>query len=431
MKLYNIILADAGENKLNSKTAKPLFRICSKPIIEYVLDAASSLDAENTIIFASASAAELSEYFGNSFEIVSEEKLLIEAVSKLPNGSAVAVLSGSAPLIGSETLKDAFTAHSAELRRLTIVSEESETGIREKLFGEANSIKKSADIYFFDTDALKQVLASRKTISDSKHTVFDEAAKQIAADSIRIEAHTAHIGELFEVTDRAGLSAVGKIVNHRNIEKIMDGGVTVIAPDNTYIDTDVEVGRDTVIYPGCFLEGNTKIGEACVIGPDTTLRNSIVGNATTVERSVLTDSAVGDNTAVGPFAYLRPNSKVGSNVKIGDFVEVKNSRIDDGTKVSHLTYVGDSDVGKRVNFGCGTVTVNYDGINKHRTVIGDDAFIGCNTNLVAPVTVCEGAYTAAGSTITDEVPENALAIARSRQTNKENWVTENGKRKNK
>ncbi len=425
MKLYNIILADYGENRMNSKIAKPLCRICSKPLIEYVTEAAETLNAEETVIFASSSAAELTEYFGGKFEIISEEILLLNKISSLPSGTVTAVFCGNTPLITAETLKNAFAAHVEKRRKLTIVSEESEASFDKR----GCKRLESAAVYFFDSDALKQA-TNQNGISESEYSVFDKAAETISADGIEIEKHTAYRKELFAVNNRAELSAAGKILNRKNIEKIMNGGVTVIDPENTYIDADVEVGRDTVIYPGCFLEGATKIGEDCIIGPETTLRNSIVGNATTVERSVLTDSAVGDNTNVGPFAYLRPNSSVGNNVKIGDFVEIKNSRIDNGTKVSHLTYVGDSDVGKRVNFGCGTVTVNYDGINKHRTTIGDDAFIGCNTNLVAPVTVCDGAYTAAGSTITDEVPENALAIARSRQTNKENWVTKNGKRKN-
>ena len=147
-----------------------------------------------------------------------------------------------------------------------------------------------------------------------------------------------------------------------------------------------------------------------------------------MQYSVAVDSVVGDNTNVGPFAYIRPNSRIGNNIKIGDFVEIKNAVIDDGTKVAHLTYVGDADVGKRVNFGCGTVVVNYDGISKHRTTIEDDCFIGCNSNLVSPVTIEKGAYTAAGSTITDRVPENALAIARARQVNKDGWVEKNRKK---
>ena len=193
-------------------------------------------------------------------------------------------------------------------------------------------------------------------------------------------------------------------------------------PSQTYIGDFVKIGRDTIIHPGTILEGSTEIGENCEIGPYSRLTNMVVGNGTSVQFSTALDSYVGNGTKVGPYAYIRPNSKIGDNIKVGDFVEVKNSVIGDGTKISHLTYVGDSDVGKNINFGCGTVTVNYDGKKKFRTVIEDNVFIGCNANLVAPVTLKEGSYVAAGSTVTKDVPEGSLAVARSRQQNIEGWT---------
>jgi bifunctional UDP-N-acetylglucosamine pyrophosphorylase/glucosamine-1-phosphate N-acetyltransferase len=195
----------------------------------------------------------------------------------------------------------------------------------------------------------------------------------------------------------------------------------MIDPSTVWISQDVEIGVDTLLYPGVMLEGSTKIGAGCVIGPNTRIIDSQIGDFVEVSYSVIVSSTVGKHSSVGPFAYMRPSSEVGEHCKVGDFVEVKNSTIGDYTKASHLTYIGDSDVGSHVNFGCGTVTVNYDGEKKHRTVIKDGAFIGCNTNLVAPVVVEAGAYTAAGSTITSPVPENGLAIARARQVNKEGW----------
>lgn len=212
----------------------------------------------------------------------------------------------------------------------------------------------------------------------------------------------------------------------KTVKKHMKNGVVFIDPDNTYIDDEVIIGKGTVIYPCTFLRGKTVIAENCVIGPSTTVENSEIGEGTEVINSVVTGSKIASKTSVGPFAYVRPGSVIGSDVKIGDFVEIKNSAIGDGTKVSHLTYVGDSDVGSGVNFGCGTVTVNYDGINKHRTVIGDDAFIGCNTNLVAPVTVENNSFIAAGSTITDDVEAYSLAIARARQVEKKGWAKNAG-----
>lgn len=204
--------------------------------------------------------------------------------------------------------------------------------------------------------------------------------------------------------------------------RLLEGGVRILDPNTCYVGPRVKVGKDTVILPGTILRGETVIGTGCELGPNAMVRDCTVGDNVVVNASQINESTVDAGTKIGPFAYIRPNCHVGANVKVGDFVELKNSTIGDGTKISHLTYVGDSDVGCRVNFGCGTVTVNYDGISKYRTTIGDDAFIGCNTNLVAPVRVGDGAYTAAGSTITDEVPADSLAIARPRQTVKKQWA---------
>ena len=204
--------------------------------------------------------------------------------------------------------------------------------------------------------------------------------------------------------------------------RLLEQGVRVMDPNSCYIGPRVRVGEGTVLLPGTILRGETVIGRNCEIGPNAMIRDCTVGDGVTVNASQLNESTVDDGVKLGPFAYIRRNCHVGANVKVGDFVELKNSTIGAGTKISHLTYVGDSDVGRRVNFGCGTVTVNYDGAQKFRTTIGDDAFIGCNTNLVAPVKVGDGAYTAAGSTITDEVPADSLAIARTRQTVKKQWA---------
>lgn len=203
---------------------------------------------------------------------------------------------------------------------------------------------------------------------------------------------------------------------------LLERGVLMMDPSAVWVEDTVRVGRGTLLLPGTILRGATVIGEDCRIGPNTMLTDCTVGDRTTVNASQGTESAIGSDATVGPFAYIRPGCTIGSGCRVGDFVELKNSVIGDGTKISHLTYVGDSDVGKRVNFGCGTVTVNYDGNRKYRTTIGDDVFLGCNTNLIAPVTVEDGAYTAAGSTVTDDVPADSLAIARARQSVKRDWA---------
>lgn len=205
-----------------------------------------------------------------------------------------------------------------------------------------------------------------------------------------------------------------------------DQGVVFIDAGTVYIDEGVRIGAGTVIYPCVVIEGDVEIGENCVIGQNTRIKDSSIGDDTTVQSSVILESRVGSGTSVGPFAYLRPGSDIGDGCKVGDFVEVKNSKMGDGSKAAHLTYIGDSDVGERVNLGCGVVFVNYDGSKKYRSVVEDDAFIGCNVNLVSPVHVGKNAYVAAGSTITSDVPDGALYVARARGKSLEGWVEKRG-----
>ncbi|MDR1157264.1 MAG: hypothetical protein LBK75_03015 [Oscillospiraceae bacterium] len=239
------------------------------------------------------------------------------------------------------------------------------------------------------------------------------------------------LGEFF-VSDGAGgavcvttppeLDAARRAMQRAVASRHMRGGVTILDPDHTYIDADTVIGRDTTILPGVILRDGCEIGEDCEIGPHTLLRASAVGDGCAVVASHVHESRLGRGVRVGPFAYLRPGSVVEDGGKVGDFVELKNAHVGAGSKIPHLSYIGDADVGAGVNIGCGSITVNYDGRVKRRTVVEDGAFIGCNTNLVAPVTVGQGAYTAAGSTVTDAVPPGALAIARARQENLAGWV---------
>ena len=218
-------------------------------------------------------------------------------------------------------------------------------------------------------------------------------------------------------------------LENRRLERnlgYMEQGVRFIDIRTAYIDEGVKIGRGTVIYPCVVIEGNVEIGEDCTIGQNTRIKDSVIGNGTAVQSSVILDSRVGSDTSIGPFAYLRPNSNVGNGCKVGDFVEIKNSSLGDGAKAAHLTYVGDSDVGERVNLGCGVVFVNYDGSSKYRSVVEDGAFIGCNVNLVSPVKVGKNAYVAAGSTITKDVPDGALHVARAKGKNIEGWVERRG-----
>lgn len=206
------------------------------------------------------------------------------------------------------------------------------------------------------------------------------------------------------------------------IEILLNTGVEIPCPDGVIIEPDVKIGKGTLILPNTIIMGETEIGENCVIGPNSYICDTTIGNNTKLNNTQSFNSEIGSGVTAGPFVHIRPNCKIADNVHIGNFVEVKNSTVDEGSKLPHLLYVGDSDVGKDVNFGCGCVTVNYDGRNKSRTTVKDGAFIGCNTNLVAPVTIGENAFTAAGSTITEDVPDNALAVARNKQIVKDDWV---------
>ena len=258
-------------------------------------------------------------------------------------------------------------------------------------------------VYAADADALRAHLASGKPLS---------ARPEGAAEAV----------SFLPFRSAAELQRLLPVCREAIIARHTAAGVSVMDSANTYIDPRCRIGEDVIILPGTILRGATRIGRGCEIGPNTMIRDCTVGEYTTVNASQLNESTVGSHTTVGPFAYIRPKCVIGDKCRVGDFVEVKNSVIGNGTKISHLTYVGDSDVGEKVNFGCGTVTTNYDGHRKFRCTIGDNVFLGCNTNLVAPVTLGDGAYTAAGSTITEDVEADALAIARAKQTNKPGWA---------
>lgn len=265
---------------------------------------------------------------------------------------------------------------------------------------------------------LKEALKELTNNNSQKEYYLTDTLEIILSKGHRVNALVVEDSdEILGVNSRVQLAQVTQIMKRRINKMHMEAGVTIIDPENTYIELEVKIGKDTIIYPGCNLQGKTVIGEDCIIGPNSTIKSSQVADKVTVQNSVVLESIINSNTTVGPFAYLRPNSNIGSHKNWG-LCRNKNSTIGNHTKVSHLTYIGDADVGERVNFGCGTVVVNYDGISKHRTKIGNDAFIGCNTNLISPVTVHDEAYTAAGSTITEDVPAKALAIARARQINK-------------
>ena len=450
MNRLKVIILAAGEGKrMKSKLPKVLHKVCGRAMVDCVIDTAEKSGADDICVVVGKGAEQVEEAL-ESREVVfaiQETQLgtghaVMQATDFIDEASDILVLYGDTPLITAETVKKLLDFHRDESNDISIISavvdnpagyghiirdaegnflknvEHKDANDIEKLVNEINT-----GIYCFKGTALKRGLSLLKNDNVQGEYYLPDTLEIILKDGGRVNAMAVSDYEEFAgVNSRTQLAQAEAIMRRRINTFYMDNGVTLIDPERTYIEAGAVIGMDTVILPGTVIEGKTVIGEDCTVGPDSRLTNVKLGNGVKFQFSTAIDSSVGDNTTVGPYAYIRPDCSIGRNVKIGDFVEVKNSNIGDGTKVSHLTYIGDSDVGERINFGCGTVTVNYDGRKKYRTVIDDDVFIGCNTNLVAPVKVGKGVYIAAGSTITDDIPDNCLAIARQRQINKSGWV---------
>lgn len=363
-------------------TENNLSKINFKPMLEYPLQVAKALTEEKIVVVTSDE--KIKEYMN--------ERAIVKDSFSEETGTVIAI-KGNLPLLTEQTVAQALSFHVENKNDATVVTAPEEDEI---------------SICIFESDKVKSISSDFSEI----------LSKNIRSGALIEENKT----NLFAVSDTVDIAIADKILRERVAFSLMLEGVTIINPENTYIESGVLVGEDTIIYPGTVIEGNSKIGSGCMLYPNCAIKNCIIGDRVEIKSSTLVDSSVGSDTTVGPYAYIRPGSEIGNKAKIGDFVEVKKSKIGDGTKISHLTYVGDAVVGKNVNFGCGTVTVNYDGKNKSLTEIGDNAFIGCNTNLVAPVKVGNDAFIAAGSTITDEIKDGEFAIARSRQTNKKGWV---------
>ncbi|MDD3243654.1 MAG: bifunctional UDP-N-acetylglucosamine diphosphorylase/glucosamine-1-phosphate N-acetyltransferase GlmU [Eubacteriales bacterium] len=447
MKTQVICLA-AGEGKrMKSQLPKVLHGLCGLPMVEWALRAANAVDAHPILVVGHgreqvmeavgerAQFAVQAQQLGTGHAVMTAQGLLE------PDTDCVLVTAGDMPLLRPETVlalqekmsdgADAavLTARVADpfgYGRILRDAQGSVCGIVEERDATAQQkqiCEINTSIYIFRASRLKEALLNLTCQNDQHEYYLTDAVGDLAARGCRVESLEAAPGEAMGVNDRVQLAQAGEMLRRRINEAHMRAGVTLVDPQQTYIDADVTIGRDTVIWPGNYLTGNTSIGENCVLYPGSRIADSRIGSGVTVQSSVLTQASVDDGSTVGPFAYMRPKSAAGKNVKIGDFVEIKNATVGDGTKISHLTYVGDADVGQHVNLGCGVVFVNYNGKEKFRTQVEDDAFIGCNTNLVAPVHIGRGAYTAAGSTITQDVPDDTLGIARARQVNKASWIS--------
>ena len=448
MKKYALILAAGDGTRMKSKTSKVLHKICGKELLNHVIDVMkfSGLQEINVVVGKSKNDVIDKTKSRNVSYSVQEDQLgtghavlCAKDFLKNKNGS-VAVFTGDAPLIKDKTVIEMFKKHEESNNSVTILTsiiddatgygrivrdgeeiikivEDKDCNKKEKLIKEINS-----GMYIFDTVNLLSALDNLKNNNSQGEYYLTDVISIMKSENLKVGALVTEMNEIRGINSRSQLAEAEEILRERINQKHMENGVTFIDKNSIYIGTDVIIGKDTIIYPNNIIEGKTIIGEDVTLYQNNRISSSKIGNETIVESSVILDSTIGKASKIGPFSYIRPESQIRDNVKIGDFVEIKKSIIGSGTKVSHHTYIGDAEVGKDVNFGCGTVVVNYDGEKKHKTIIGDNAFIGCNTNLVAPVKVEQNAYTAAGSTITENVPKNSLAIARSKQTNILGWV---------
>lgn len=453
--LVTVILAAGYGKRMKSKLPKVLHQVSGIPMVQHVVDLAKQIGSDQ-IVCVVGHGKELVEQtlMGQDLSFVVQEQQLgtghaVKCAEDLMSSGDVLVLFGDAPLLSEETLKKFIEIHKNQGFKASLISTlfEDPTGYGRIVRDESGAFSrivehKDADaqilsikeinsgIGLFDAQMLKEALNNLKNNNVQGEYYLTDAFEAIKQNGGKVGAYITHDSmEVMGVNDRLALADADHYHQTHIKRKLMLEGVTLVSPESIYIEKNVIIGCDTIVLPGSIIRGNTVIGESCVIGPNADIKDSVINNQVKVKHSTVIESSIDDCSVVGPYAYMRPKSIVGKDVKIGDFVEVKNSTIGDGTKISHLTYVGDGKVGKNVNLGCGVVFVNYNGATKGLTEVDDNAFIGCNTNLIAPVKVGKDAYVAAGSTITEDVPQGALAIARERQVNKTEWSNKYQKKK--
>lgn len=445
----SIVLAAGEGTRMKSKIPKVLHKICGKEIIKYVIEASQGAYINKCILILGHGRDQVIQSLRDHDVIFENQPIgegfpygtgfaVMQGVRHVNDNDTVLILNGDVPLISSQTLKAFLDFHknegaavsvmtaifdnpkgygrivSEDTGEVTAIVEERDATEFEKNIKEINS-----GIYCFSGKELKMTLTRLDTNNSQNEYYITDAVGLLKKEGKKVCGF--RIDDVMEISGVNNRYQQYELNHHKQLEinkNLMMNGVTIIDTNNTYIDDSVIIEKDVIIYPGTVLQGTTTISEDCTIGPNVTIIDCKIGRGTVIEQSKLIDSVVGNNSSIGPFAYLRPKSNIGDHVKIGDFVEVKNTTIGNGSKASHLAYLGDGEVGENVNIGCGVIFVNYDGINKHLTKIGNNAFIGSNSNLVAPVTIENGAYIACGSTITDDVGEDVLAIARARQVNK-------------
>ncbi len=446
--LVTIILAAGKGTRMKSSHPKVLHQVCGKAMVRHVLDAAEAAGSKRNIIVVGFGADEVRAELGNAAEVVVQAEQLgtghavlqAEPLLRDERGT-VMVLCGDTPLLTGALVKRLYEEHvkaGAKATVLTAVMPDA-TGYGRVIRTAAGDVEKivehkdateeeravqevNSGIYCFEKEALFSALKNVGCDNAQGEYYLPDVLSILRKRGEKIWAVAADdYEETLGVNSRLHLAQAEKILRRRKNIELMESGVTLMDPDSTFVDSNVIVGRDTVIYPFTWLEGKTVVGEGCTLGPSSRFTDAKIGNSVTAHFVYAHECEIESGATMGPYVHIRPDSHISNDVKIGNFVEVKNSKIGAGSKLPHLQYIGDCDMGAGVNMGCGTITVNYDGKQKFRTKIGDNAFVGCNSNLVAPVAVGDGAYVAAGSTITKDVPPEELAVARARQKNIPNW----------
>ncbi len=408
-----ILLAGGKGTRMKSKKQKVLHDVCGRPLISWVIKSVQKSIRERPVAVVGYDAQSVMEHLGKNARYATQSHIgsVADAVKCAVDTiederGYVLVLAGNLPLINSETVHAlAQAAEGNAASRLIYCHEDGEVCI--------------STAYCFEIRKLRECIAKNPEAKDAEQYIKYLRKNEAAV----IDIYGQDV-ECMDVVSRADLWECNCIMQRYINQRHMDSGVSFIDPNASYIGADVRIGMDTVIYPNVILEGSTAIGENCVIYPGCRFTDVIVGNRCTLQAVVGQDAVVDSDCKIGPYVRLRPNAHLKSGCKIGNFVEIKNSTLGSNGKIAHLTYVGDADVGNNINIGCGCVFANYDDFDKHRTKVGDNVFLGCQTALVAPVKVGNDVYTAAGSTITEDVPDGALAIGRSRQVNKPGWVEE-------
>lgn len=441
-----IILAAGKGVRMASSQPKVLHKLLGRPILSYVIDVVRTLGLRKIWVVIGYGSEKIRE------EIKQPELIFVEQREQLGTGHAlmcckeifngpggnVLVLNGDTPLITQSTLKRLIDAHYNKKSSITLVTSNvrhnGEYGeIERDKEGKIKCIKEiterdkahqpeeiNAGIYCFNADFLKENISLiPKNKKKGEHYLTD-LIKIASEKGEKITTVEAPFEEIIGINNRVDLAMATNILKRRILKGLMIQGITIIDPSSTYIEADVKIGQDSILFPSIYLEGKTTIGENTVLEPGVFIKDSKIGNNVTVKAySVITESIIEDKAKIGPFAHLRPGSYVAEEVKIGNFVEMKKAYVGKRSKASHLTYLGDADIGSDVNIGAGTITCNYDGKRKYKTIIKDKAFIGSNTALIAPISIGEEAVVGAGSVITKDVPDKKLAIARARQVIKE------------